>query len=113
MVYSQSGTLYDYLPDAPRPGTSKTLPTLTIYGIIGSVSSSSKKNPANPGKQKSTASNKPPSHVAPIPNVTSEVNAVQSTTAEKASKGKKKGKAKNKPDPPKQEAPKPPLEDGA
>ena len=57
LVYSQSGTLYDYLPDAPRPGTSKALPTPTIDGIIGYVHSSSKKNSANPRKKKLTTSN--------------------------------------------------------
>ena len=76
LVYSQSGTLYDYLPDAPRPGTSKAPPTPIVDGIIGSVHSSSKKNSANPGKQKSSASNEPTSQVTPASNITSEVNAV-------------------------------------
>ena len=113
LVYSQSGTLYDYLPDAPRPGTSKAPPTPTVDGIIGSVNSSSKKNFANPGKKKSNASNEHTSQVTPTSNITSEVNAVQSTTADKASKGKKKGKGKNKPDQPKQDSPKPSPKEGA
>jgi len=44
---------------------------------------------------------------------TSKVNAVQSTTTDKALKGKKKGKGKNKPDQPKQDSPKSPPEDDA
>jgi len=92
LVYSQSGTLYDYLPDAPRLGTSKAPPTPSVDGIIGSVNSSLKKNSANPGKQKSNASNENTSQVTSNPSNTSEVNAVQSTTADKPLKGKKKGK---------------------
>ena len=41
------------------------------------------------------------------------MNAVQSTAADKSSKGKKKGKAKEKSDQPKQNPPKPPSEEGA
>jgi len=44
---------------------------------------------------------------------TSEVNYVQSTTKDKASKGKKKGKGKSKPDQPKPDSPKPPSEESA
>jgi hypothetical protein len=113
LVYSQSGTLYDYLPDAPRTGTSRPTPTPTVDGIIGSVSTSSKKHSANPEKKKFVISNEQPSQVTPTPNVTSEVNAVQSTTADKASKGKKKGKAKQKPEQSKQDSSKPPPEDAA
>ena len=57
LVYSQSGTLYDYFPDAPRPGQTKALPKPSVDGVIGSVNSSSKKSAANPGKQKQNASN--------------------------------------------------------
>ena len=41
LVYSQTGTLYDILPDAPRPGTSKARETPSIDGIIGSMSQNS------------------------------------------------------------------------
>jgi len=113
LVYSQSSTLYDYLPDAPRTGTSKPPPTPIVDGIIGSVTTSSKKHSANPEKKKFVASNEQTSQVTPTPNVTSEVNAVQSTMADKASKGKKKGKAKQKPEESKQDSSKPPPEDAA
>ena len=39
LVYSQMGTLYDLLPDLPRPSTSTTSTTLATshvaYGVIG------------------------------------------------------------------------------
>lgn len=42
LVYSQSGTLYEMLPDAPRPSSdlmaSKSPATPPVYGVIGSVS---------------------------------------------------------------------------
>ena len=44
LIYSQSGTLYDILPDAPRFGTSKAPPTPAVDGVIGSVSQNSKKS---------------------------------------------------------------------
>lgn len=113
LVYSQSGTLYDYLPDAPRPGTSKAPPTPSVDGIIGSVTSTPKKNSANPGKQKSNVSTETTSQATSHPSNTSEVNAVQSTTADKTSKGKKKGKGKNKADQPKPDSPKPSSEESA
>ena len=108
LVYSQSGTLYDYLPDALRPRTSKALPTPSVDGIIGFVNPSSKKSSANPGKKKSNAPIENASQVVSNSSNTSKVNVVQSTMADKASKGKKKGKGKNKADQPKQDSPKPP-----
>ena len=50
LVYSQSGTLYEYFPDAPRHGQPKAPPKPSVDGVIGSVNSSSKKSVANPGK---------------------------------------------------------------
>ena len=41
LVYSQSGTLYDILTDAPRPGTSKAPPTPVVDSVIGFVSQNS------------------------------------------------------------------------
>lgn len=114
LVYSQSGTLYDYLPDAPRLGTSKAPPKPSVDGVIGSVAQALKKS-SNSGKQKSSSPNENSSQGILISGNTSEVNAVQSSTTGKASKGKKKekGKGKNKPDQPKQGLSKPPGEEGA
>ena len=113
LVYSQSNTLYDYFPDAPRLETSKASPTPSVDGVISFVNTSSKKSSANPGKQKSNASNENTSQAVSNSGNTSKVNIVQSTTTNKASKGKKKGKGKNKVDQPKQDSPKPPPEEGA
>lgn len=113
LVYSQSGTLYEYFPNASRHGTSKAPPKPSVDGVIGSVNSSSKKSSSNPGKQKSNASNENTSQGGSNSGTTSEVNVIQSTTANKASKGKKKGKAKNKSEQPKQDSSKPPPEEGA
>jgi len=96
LVYSQSGTLYDYFPDAPRPGTSKALPTPSIEGIIGSVNLPSKKTFANPGNKKSNAPNENTSKAVSNSGITSKVNVVQSTTTDKASKGKKREKERIK-----------------
>ena len=50
LVYSQFGTLYDYLPDALRLGTSKAPPTPFVDDVIGSVNPPSKNSFANPRK---------------------------------------------------------------
>ena len=113
LVYSQSGTLYGYFPNAPRPGTSKAPPTPSVDGIIGSVNPPSKKTSANPGKKNSNATNENNSQAVSNSGNTSEVNVILSTMVDKASKGKKKGKGKNKADQPKKDSPKPPPKEGA
>lgn len=77
LVYSQSGTLYDYFPDASRPGTSKALPKPSVDEVIGSVNASSKKSYANPRKQKQNASNGNTSQGPSNSGSTFEVNAVE------------------------------------
>ena len=62
LVYSQSGTLYDILPDVRRFRTSKAPPTPAMDGVIGSVSQNSKKS--SNGKQKSNSSNNAPANPA-------------------------------------------------
>ena len=76
LVYSQLGTLYDYFPDASRPGQSKGPPKPSVDGVIGSVNSSSKKSVANPGKQKQNTSNGNASQGQSNSGSTSEVNVV-------------------------------------
>ena len=51
VVYSQSGTLYDYFPDDPRHETSKALPTPSVDGVICSINPSSKKYSATLGSK--------------------------------------------------------------
>ena len=112
LVYSQSGTLYELLPDAPRPGTSKTLVTPPVDDIIGYVSQTSCKSSPSPVKKKSDPSTDTASQPPSNPCKTVEVNVVQSTSEDKASKGKKKGKGKAKADTPKQDSPKTNIDDG-
>ena len=38
LLYSQSSALYDLLPNAPRPGTSKAPTMPSVNSIIGSMS---------------------------------------------------------------------------
>ena len=111
LVYSQSGTLYDILNDAPWLGTYKAPPTPSIDSVIGSVSQTSRKS--SNGKQKSNSSNNSALPATPDSGKTVEVNAIQANPMEKASKGKKKGKGKSKPDAPKPESSKPRVDDGS
>ena len=73
LVYSQFGTLYDLIPQAPRPSTdpAKPLAELPIDGIVGSIQSPSVVKPA---KQNQTSNPTPLT-----PKVSTEVNSIQST----------------------------------
>ena len=87
LVYSQSRTLYDLIPQAPRPSTDPTKPPVEtpVDGIFGSIQSPSTTKPA---KQPQTSTPTPST-----PKVSSEVNSIQRT---QTSGNKKKGKNKNK-----------------
>jgi hypothetical protein len=101
LVYSQTSTLYDLIPDAPRPSTTATSTTPTtshvVDGVIGTFHADAKSTSATHTNPKSTASNVQ-SALTPTPSTdkTSEVNSVQSTPAGKNKS--KKGKGKNKED---------------
>ena len=86
LVYSQSGTLYDLIPQAPRPSTDPAKPSkkLPIDGIVGSIQSSSAVKPA-----KQTQPDTPST-----PKVSTEVNSIQSIQT--SGNNNKKGKSKNK-----------------
>ena len=85
LVYSQYGTLYDLIPQAPCPSTDPAKPPVEvpIDGILGSIQSSSATKPT---KKTQTAT---PS----TPKVSAEVNSIQTT---QTSGNKKKGKNRNK-----------------
>ena len=85
LVYSQSGTLYDLIPQAPHPSTDPAKPSadVPIDGIVGSIQSPSA---AKPTKQTQTAT---PSN----PKVSTKVNSIQII---QTSSNKKKGKNRNK-----------------
>jgi hypothetical protein len=99
LVYSQMGTLYDLLPDAPHPSTSATSTTPAtshaVDGVIGTFHA--QPHFASSNNPKPTSSNV---HNAPSPTPPTdknfEVNAVQSTPAGKNKS--RKGKGKNKED---------------
>jgi hypothetical protein len=99
LVYSQTGTLYDLLPDAPRPSTSATSTTPTTSHVARSVIGTFHAQPHSPSSTnpKPASSNvQNASSPAPPTGKTSEVNAVQSTPAGKNKS--KKGTGKNKED---------------
>ena len=72
LVYSQSRTLYDLIPQAPCPNTDPTNPPTETHvdGVVGSIQPPSA---AKPSKQHSTSTTTPSS-----PMVSSQVNAIQS-----------------------------------
>jgi hypothetical protein len=99
LVYSQTGTLYDLLPDLPRPSTSTTSTTPAAShaadGVIGTFQAQPHSaSSTNPKPASSNVQNAP--SPAPPTGKTSEVNAVQSTPAGKNKS--KKGRGKNKED---------------
>jgi len=102
-------------PDAPRTSSdltsSKSPDVPHVDGIIGSVSQTSTKS----SSKQNSISNTGSSHSNNPPNAgkTSKVNVVHSTTADKASKGKKKGKFKSKSNTPKQDPPKSSADDAS
>ena len=87
LVYSQSGTLYDLIPQAPHPSTDPAKPPteVPIDGIVGSIQSPSTPKPA---KQNQMTTPTPST-----PKVSVEVNSIQST---QTLGNKKKGKNQNK-----------------
>jgi hypothetical protein len=97
LVYLQTRTLYDLLPDLPRPGTSTTstapVASHAADGVIGSTHSHS--HSVSTTTPKSNSSNvQSASSPAPPAGKTSEVNVVQSTSAGKTKS--RKGRGKNK-----------------
>jgi hypothetical protein len=95
LVYSQMGTLYDLLPDLPRPNTSRTSTTPAAShaadGVIGSFQAQPHfASSTNPKYASSNVQNSP--SPTPPTSKTSEVNAVQSTPVSKNKSKKGKGK---------------------
>lgn len=99
LVYSQSGTLYEILPDARRPSldlTASKYPDVPpVDSVIGYMSQASTKSSLKQKFVSNTGSNTP-SKNSSSPCKTTEVHVVQSTAIGKAYKGKKKGKGKAK-----------------
>jgi hypothetical protein len=98
LIYSQMSTLYDLLPNLPRPSTSATSTTPVAShatdGVIGTFQAQPHSASTNPKPASSNVQITP--SPAPPTDKTSEVNAVQSTLAGKNKS--KKGRGKNKED---------------
>jgi hypothetical protein len=101
LVYSQMGTLYDLLPDAPHPSTSATSTTPATSHVAGGVIDTFHTQPHsietsrnNPKPISSNVQNVP--SPTPPTGKTSEVNDFQSTPTGKNKS--RKGKGKNKED---------------
>ena len=88
LVYSQSETLYDFIPQAPRLSTDPTKPPVEvpIDGIVGSIQFLSA---AKPTKKPQTTTPTPST-----PKVFVKLNSIQSIQT--FGNNKKKGKSKNK-----------------
>jgi hypothetical protein len=115
LVYSQTGTLYDLLPDLPRPGTSttSTAPAAShaADGVIGSTHSHSHSVSTTTPKSNSSNVESAPSP-APPAGKTSEVNVVQSTPTGKTKSRKGRGKNKEgKNNNPNEQTKSPPVDD--
>jgi hypothetical protein len=101
LIYSQMGTIYDLLPDAPLPSTTTTSTTPATshatYGVIGTFHAQYQSTKASHTNPKSIASNVQ-SVLSPTPSTgkTFEVNSIQSTPVGKNKS--KKGKGGNKED---------------
>lgn len=96
LVYSQSDTLYDLIPNAPRPSNDPSRPSTESHvdGLIYSVKPSSSGGHHGSSAIPPTSSTTSPSsqsHAAQ----SSEVNAVQSSSSQ-ISGGKKANRGKNK-----------------
>ena len=88
LVYSQSGTLYDLIPQAPLPSTDPAKPPtkVPLDGIVGSIQSPSVEKPT---KKPDTSTPMPST-----PKVSAKVNSIQSIQT--PDNNKNKGKTKNK-----------------
>jgi hypothetical protein len=102
LIYSQTGTLYDVILNAPCPSTNPTptppVASQDVDGVIGTFHAETRSKQAihsNPKSNIANVKNTPPP--TPSPGKTSEVNSVQSTPTSK-NQNKKKGKGKNKED---------------
>jgi hypothetical protein len=84
LIYSQMGTLYDFIPDSPRPSTNPTPTPSTsshdVDGMIGTFHAETRSAHASHTNPESTASNaKNTPTPTPFTDKTYEVNSVQST----------------------------------
>jgi hypothetical protein len=118
LVYSQSDTLYDLIPNPPIPSTNPTSVSTTashaVDGVVGFVTQETKGKPSNPSKFIPSTTQVTTTTTSPIcPEKTFEINTVQNTTSGKdqSSESKKKGKGKATQNAQQKEKPKTPPAD--
>jgi len=94
LVYSQSGTLYDLIPHAPRPTTDPSQPSTkpSVDGLIGLINNQSESKSIGHSSAKNLTGQKTEN-----PAQTKEVNVVQSSSP--LGKNKNKGKKKQQKNP--------------
>lgn len=101
LVYSQSGTLYDIIPQASRASNdpnsvTSLVKTSSVDGVIDSISKQKLGKQSN--MQKSMSNLTLQTSDSPSDKLVSEVNAIQSSGSNKSSVGdQKKGKGNQKP----------------
>jgi hypothetical protein len=114
LVYSQMGTLYDLLPELPRPNASNTSTTPATShaadSVIGTAQAQSHYVSSTNPKFSSSNVQNAPSPTTPT-SKTSEVNSIQSTPAGKNKFKKGRGKNKEGKNNPQEEQPKTTLVD--
>jgi hypothetical protein len=102
LVYSQTGTLYDLINDAPCPSTNPTptshVTSHVVDGLIGTFHAETHSKQTSHSNPKSTIANvQNVTPLTPSPGKTSQVNTFQSAPIVK-NQDKKKGKGSNKED---------------
>jgi len=100
LVYTQSGTLHEKIPDLPKSNQIAAAPSGShaADGMIGTVNTKSKKKSSKASTTPIITLPDSPTGESSSPELTADIHAVDSSTAKSKSGGKKKGKKKAKAD---------------
>lgn len=98
LVYTQSGTLHEKIPDLPKSNQIDAAPSGShaADGMIGMVNTKSKKKSSNNSSPIITLPDSPTGESSP--EITTDIHAIDSSTTKSRKGGKKKGKKKDKKD---------------
>jgi len=98
LVYTQSGTLHEKIPNLPKTNQIATAPSGShaADGMIGTVNTKCKKKSSKKSSPIITLPDSPTGESSP--EISADIHAVESSTAKSKNGGKKKGKKKNKAD---------------
>ena len=99
LVYTQSGTLHEKIPDLPSSNQIAAPPSGShaADGMIGTVNTKSKKKSSKNSSPIITLPDSPTGESSP-PELSADIHAVETSTVKSKNGGKKKGKKKNKAD---------------